>query len=101
MTIAKSKFMALLTAVSIAAPMAAMAQQQRPPEPPFAEMATALGVSEEAVKSCFPSPSKGQGKPARPNTTKITTCLQAGNSSLTADQVEKTLGKFAPRPPKG
>ena len=101
MSIAKSKLMALLTAVSIVAPMAAMAQQQCPPEPPFAEMATALDVSEAAVKSCFPTPSKGQGKPERPDTAKITTCLQAENSSLTADQVEQTLGKFAPKPPKG
>ncbi len=108
MTIARSNFLALLTAVSLVAPLAAMvapmsalAQQQRPPEPPFAEMATALGVSEAAVKSCFPAPSKDQGKPGRPDAAKITTCLQAENTSLTKDEVEQTLGKFAPKPPKG
>jgi len=101
MTNTQTKFMALLTAVSIVAPMAVMAQQQRPPEPPFAEMATALGVPEASVKSCFPAPSQKRGKPERPDAAKITACLKADNASLTKSKVEKTLKEFAPKPPRG
>lgn len=114
MTTRKSKFLALLTAVSLAAPLAAFAQQRpQPPEMPTAKIASALGVSEAAVTSCLPGAgAKGeaprQGKAAgkasntpqhaRPDATTITTCLQAENSSLTNAQVEKVLADFAPAP---
>jgi hypothetical protein len=101
----KSKLMAMLTAVSLVAPMAAMAQQgQRPPAPPLAEIATALGVSEAAVKTCFPGEGgkteqgKSQAKPARPDAAKIATCLKPENSKITKAKVEKVLQDFAPKP---
>ncbi|MGO4908966.1 hypothetical protein ACEN2J_11635 [Pseudorhodobacter sp. W20_MBD10_FR17] len=110
----KSTFLALLTAVSLVAPMAAVAQQgQRPSGPPTAQIAKALGVSEKAVKTCFPAqpqgeaagkaPAKGQKpeQPARPDASKIATCLKAENKSLTKAQVEKVLGDFAPPAPRG
>lgn len=102
----KSKFLSLLTAVSLVAPMAAFAQQQPPAAPPMAEIAVALGVSEEAVAACFPAQGKGQGqgqdqgKPERPDAAKITECLQGENPNLSQDTVTQTLEKFAPKPPK-
>lgn len=106
----KSRFLALLTAVSLVAPMAAMAQQgQRPAGPPTAEIAKALGVSEVSLKSCLPmpaqakgkAPAKGQEPPARPDATKIASCLKAENKSLTKAKVEKVLGEFAPPAGRG
>lgn len=112
MTNHASKFMTLLTIVSLSVPIvsllipigiptAATAQEhKRPPEPAFAEMAAALGVSEGIVKSCFPAPGKSQGKPERPNAAKITTCLQAENATLTKAMVADALSKFGPKPPR-
>lgn len=106
----KSTFLALLTAVSLVAPMAAVAQQgQRPDGPPTDQIAKALGVSEKAVKTCFPTPAQGAGKsqaksqerPARPDATKIATCLKAENKSVTKAKVEKVLGDFAPPAQRG
>lgn len=108
MTTQKSKLMALLTAVSLVAPMAASAQQgQRQPAPPFAEMAQSLGVSKKAVEACFPAmdrkgdKGKAQAKPARPDAGKIAKCLQAENKGLTKAKVEKVLKQFAPAPQRG
>lgn len=101
----KSTFLALLTAVSLVAPMAAVAQQgQRPAGPPTAQIAKALGVSEKAVNTCFPKPGQGEGKEqakgearrARPDAGKIATCLKADNKSITKAKVENVLGNFAP-----
>jgi hypothetical protein len=106
----KSHFLALLTAVSLVAPMAAMAQQgQRPAGPPTAEIAKALGVSEVSLKSCLPmppqaggkAPAKSQEPPARPDATKIAICLKSENKSLTKATVEKVLGDFAPPAGRG
>jgi hypothetical protein len=102
----KSTFLALLTAVSLVAPISAMAQQgQRPAGPPTAQIAKALGVSEQAVKSCFPAAPQGEGNaaakskepPARPDAGKIATCLKAGNKDVTKAKVEKVLSDFAPK----
>jgi hypothetical protein len=110
MSTRKSSFMALLTAVSLVAPMAAVAQQGQRPK---AEIAKALGVSEAAVMTCFPVPPQGvaEGKaPAkgqkpeqllRPDASKIATCLQSENKSLTTAKVERVLGDFAPPAPRG
>lgn len=96
----KSTLMMLLTAVSLIAPMAATAQQkqQRPPAPPMAEMATALGVSEQALQTCLPRPEGGQ--PKRLDVESVLSCLQADNAGLTSGKVQQVLETFAPKPPR-
>lgn len=104
--------MALIGAVSLVAPMAAFAQTgQRPPAPSLAEMSASIGVSEAAVKACMPMPAQGQGqgqqakgqpaKPDKPDASAIAACLTSAGESVSADQVEAALEKFAPpAPPK-
>ncbi|WP_376874054.1 hypothetical protein [Albirhodobacter sp. R86504] len=102
----KSSLLTALTFAAFAIPFTASAQQGQPPAMPTAKMATALGVSEKAVKACLPAaPQKAEAgdsnaKPERPDATKIATCLKAENKSLTKAQVEKVLQEFAPAPPK-
>jgi hypothetical protein len=107
-TFKKTGFMALLTAVTLAMPMAAVAQEgQRPPKPPVAEMASALGVSQKAVKACFPAmdqkmeKGKKQARPERPDAAKIAKCLKVENKSLTTAKVDKVLKDFAPPQQRG
>ena len=100
-----SKLMALLTAVSLTAPLAVSAQQRpQPPAMPTAKIAMALGVSEQAVVSCFPAqPAKGErpkAQPERPDAGKIATCLRTENTGLTAASVEKVLQDLAPASPR-
>jgi hypothetical protein len=118
----KTQFMALLTAVSLVAPMAASAQQGRPPAPPVAEMAAAMGVSEVSLKGCMPEPGMGQksgqksgqkaekpkgkpegqakGQPPRPDASAIASCLKTENPGITTAAVDKALQEFAPPPPR-
>lgn len=92
--------MSLITAVSLVAPMGAMAQQQqRPQAPSLAEMSAALGVAEATLKTCMPAPGQAKGKPERPDAAKMTECLKADNAGLTVASVEQTLRDFAPPPP--
>ncbi|MEP1765411.1 MAG: hypothetical protein ABJJ53_01970 [Sulfitobacter sp.] len=100
MTLSTSKRMAFVTVLALLAPMAATAQQdQKPPRPDMGKMAAALHVSEDALKSCMPAPSKGE-RPARPDAAKIATCLQSQNAQLTTAQVDDVLKANAPKRPK-
>lgn len=87
-----SKTITFVTALALLAPIAASAQQQKPPRPDMGKMAAQLGVSEDTLKSCMPRPAEGQ-RPARPDTAKVAECLKADNASLTTAQVEAALGK--------
>ncbi|RUS59148.1 hypothetical protein EGN72_14415 [Pseudorhodobacter sp. E13] len=103
MTKRSSALLSLVTAVSLVAPMAALAQQQQRREAPsLSEMSAALGVSEATLKTCVPAPGKpgAKGKPERPDAAKITDCLKAENAGLTVAAVEQTLRDFAPPPRK-
>jgi hypothetical protein len=98
MTKNKSTLMMLLTAVSLVTPMTASAQQNSPPAPAFVKMAANLGVSEEALKACFPKP-KG-GPPERIDAAALNACLQSKGAKIPADKVAQALEKFAPKPPR-
>ncbi len=73
--------------------------QGRPPEPPFAAIGSDLGLSEHQVESCFPKRQKSGngGKPARPDMSLVSECLQQADSSLSASQIESALKKNQPK----
>lgn len=102
----KSALFAIIGAVSLVAPMAALAQQQqRPPEPPIAEMAKDLGVSEAVMKACMPKMEPGaqggeQAAPQKPDASAIASCLTQNGTKVDAKTVDATMGKFAPKQPK-
>lgn len=91
------------SAVALVCATGAQAQQQgqggRPPMPSFEKMATELGVSENTVKSCFPAPTQGSGRPERPDMESVATCLQEANPSLTQAKTQEVLQKNAPQQP--
>ena len=73
--------------------------QGRPPEPPFAAIGSDLGLSDQQVENCFPKPQKSGsgGKPARPDMSQVSECLQKADSSLSASQIESVLKKNRPK----
>ncbi len=74
--------------------------QGRPPEPPFAAIASDLGLSKGQVQSCFPrmeKPGSQSERPARPDMTKIAACLKQADSSLSDAQIQDVLRKNAPK----
>lgn len=90
-----------VTAAALVLATTVSAQQQggqngRPPMPAFGDMATALGVGEDTVKSCFPKPPQKGGRPERPDAAKLTRCLQKDNAQLTEAKVKQTLADFDP-----
>jgi hypothetical protein len=64
----------------------------------LAEIAAALGVTEDAVKTCMPRPAEG-ARPERPDASVIAACLQKTNAALTPALVEETLAAFRPEQP--
>ncbi|GAA6202366.1 hypothetical protein [Aquicoccus sp. SU-CL01552] len=74
--------------------------QGRPPEPPFAAIASDLGLSKGQVQSCFPKmekPSSKSDRPARPDMDKIASCLKQADSALSDAQIKDALRKNAPK----
>lgn len=84
----------------------AVAQQQsgRMPEPPFAAIGAELNLGAQAVKNCFPEPSKAGGangaRPARPDMSAVSACLVKAEPSLTQAQVRVALDNNRPETSK-
>ncbi|MDF1717493.1 MAG: hypothetical protein P1U75_12600 [Antarcticimicrobium sp.] len=74
--------------------------QGRPPEPPFAAIASDLGLSTAQVESCFPRmerPASQSEPPQRPDMNKIASCLKQADSSLSDRQVQDALRNNQPK----
>ena len=97
MTNFTTKRIAIVTLLALLTPMAATAQQgQQPPRPDTSKIAAQLHVTEDALKSCMPAPSKGE-RPARPDAAKIADCLKSDNANLTTADVNDVLEANAPK----
>ncbi|KEJ88109.1 hypothetical protein [Sulfitobacter donghicola] len=97
MTKTTTQRIAIVTALALLAPMAATAEQkQRPPRPDLGKMAAQLNVSEAALKTCMPAPTKGE-RPARPDAQKIAGCLKGDNPQLTTADVDQALKANGPK----
>ena len=74
--------------------------QGRPPEPPFAAIASDLGLTKGQVQSCFPKiekPGSQSERPARPDMDKIASCLKQADGSLSDKQIQDALRKNQPK----
>lgn len=96
-TVASIATMTLLACASLAA-----AQGQRPPKPNLAEMASAMDVSEEALKGCLPEhPSREQSgersRPPKPDPAEMAACLKKAGFNVTESKVTETLEAARPR----
>ncbi|MEH6644738.1 hypothetical protein [Sulfitobacter sp.] len=95
------KRIATLFVLATLTPLAAFAQQQQqPPRPDFGGMARALGVTENAIKTCMPAPAKGQ-LPERPDPVRIASCLSDANPALTPAKVDDVLKAHGPKGSRG
>jgi hypothetical protein len=73
---------------------------------PIAEMAAALGVSENAAQECLMPKKMGEhsaeqkgpkGPPSAAEIAEILNCLQASNSSLTAETFHSVMQTYGPQ----
>lgn len=91
-------------AAALMLPLAAAAQNGPPPGPPIAEIAGALGVSEQLMETCMPRPAEGarpaQGtRPERPDPATIAKCVQAKEPGITQQAVAQALEAHQPERP--
>jgi len=92
-TIGVTTAMALL---ALASPLSA--QDQRPPKPDLAKMASSMGVSEDALKGCLPARDEGErSRPPRPDASALAACLKKAGFSVTENKISETLEASRPR----
>ncbi|MDQ2094543.1 hypothetical protein [Rhodalgimonas zhirmunskyi] len=89
---------ALITGMAFAAGTAT-AQQQRPPRPDFSAKAAKMNVPEDALMTCLGKPKEGE-RPARPDPSKISSCLTKSGYKVSKDTVDEALKAGGPPPRK-